>query len=443
MDSNNKLVIMKKVTGFITISLIIASIFSGKAFSQIKEGKSLDKIVAVVGNEIIMKSEVDGYIMAMAQQQPDIDPNDPEIREKVLNNLIDENLVVTKAIEDSVVVTDEEVNQRVDFMISNWVSHYGSEKRVENIMGISLSKLKQDYKELFRKKLLAEKLKQQKFSDITVSPREVKEFYEAHKDTLPQIPPQVKLYQIVKYIEADKDAREETVQLAKRVRDSIIAGGDFAEFAKRYSDDPMTREDGGELGWFEKGKLYPAFEQAAFSLQEDEISLPVETPFGFHIIQTMDKEKNRVFTRHILFKVGETTKDKEKVKDLLTDIKKRVEEGESFRKLAKKYSDDKQTRGFGGKLGKLPLNELPGEMKKVVMDMPEGGVTEPMEYTGDPTKKGYYIIYKKEFYPAHKPNLEDDYEKIEQFAKANKQSKMFEDWIDELRAEMYWEIKKE
>lgn len=410
--------------------------------AQLNEGQSLDKIVAIVGNEIIMQSDIETSILMMASQNPSVDTKSEELRKRILDNLIDEKLMITKAIEDSITVSNEEVEQRLDFLIQSRVQQVGSEKRLEDIYGMSISRLKYEYRDMVKKQMLAQKLQQTKFGEINVSPAEVEEFYKEYKDSLPQIPEQVDIYHIVKNIESDATAKEDAAKLAQRVRDSIVAGGDFAEFAKRHSDDPNTREDGGDLGWFDKGKLYPDFEQAAFALQEDETSLPVETPFGIHIIQTLEKKPNSIHCRHILFKIGQTTDDRENAKNFLLDIKKKVEEGKSFEEFARKHSDDKDTRGFGGSLGKVPLTQLPESVRNTVMELPEGGVTEPMPYNADPTKPAYHIMYKKKYFPEHEASFEDDYKQIELMAKNLKQQELFAKWLEELREEMYWEIKE-
>ena len=413
------------------------------SMAQMQEGETLDRIAAVVGKEIILKSDIDSYVAVAIQQDPSISKDSERLRKEILNNLINENLVVTKAIEDSVQVSDEEVEQRLELLIQQGIRRYGSEKRLEDVYGMSIERLRYEYRDIVRKQLLAETLKRQKFSNIKVTPAEVREFYEEYKDSLPPVPPQVELYHIVRHVETDSSTKMETFRLAKRVRDSIVAGADFGEMARNYSDDPGTKADGGELGWIEKGKLFPEFEKAAFQLQENEISLPVETPFGFHIIQTLEKEEERIKTRHILFKLGQSGTDREEAKNFLLDLKERVlEEGESFEKLAREFSDDKETKGFGGLIGKMTMNELPDETQKIVKDLPEGGISDPMPYNADPTKPAYHILYKKEFIPQHQPNLEEDYKRMEQFAMNKKQNQLYQEWIRELRAELFWEIKE-
>ena len=211
-----------------------------KSNAQVEDGQTIDKIIAIVGEEIVMKSDLDGSLMFLASQNPGIDINDPEVRKMVLDNLINEKILVTKAIEDSIEVADEEVNQQLDYLIQLKVQQLGSEKRVEDVYGISISRLRYEYREEVKKQILSEKFRQQMLGEITTTPKEVEEFYQEYIDSLPMIPAQVELYHIVKNIEADNTAKKDVFKLARAVRDSIINGGDFAEFAKRYSSGPRN-----------------------------------------------------------------------------------------------------------------------------------------------------------------------------------------------------------
>jgi peptidyl-prolyl cis-trans isomerase SurA len=409
---------------------------------QVKSGEVLEKILAVVGNEIITQSDIDGYLMMLQQQNPSLDVKSPAVRNQVLEFMVNEKLVITKAIEDSIQVSDDEVNQRLDYLIQSKVQQYGSEKRLEDVLGISISRLKFEYRDEVRKSILSERLKQTKFGEIKVTPKECEEFYKDYKDSLSILPVQIELYHIVKNVEANATAKEDSYKLAKKIRDSILSGGNFADFAKRYSSDPGTKSEGGELGWVERGKLFPEYEKAAFALQEGEVSLPVETPFGFHIIQTLEKKKESIRTRHILFKFGQTDADKDSTKNLLLELKRRVEAGEKFEDLAKHYSDDKDTKGFGGFIGKALITELPAGVKDILDKLTDGGISDPLPYNADQTKQSFHILYKKKTYPEHKPTLADDYPQIERLAVNFKQNKLYTDWIATLRKEMYWEIKE-
>jgi peptidyl-prolyl cis-trans isomerase SurA len=426
------------VWAFVLIS--VAPLFAQGG--QIQNGQVADKIVAVVGREIVLQSDIDAQLALLQQQNPRMNVRDESVRAKVLDALINEKLLVTKAIEDSIVVTDEEVTQRLDYTIQNLIQQFGSERRVEEVYQHSISWIRREFREEIRKQALSEKLRQQRFMDVKASQREVEDFYAMYKDSLPPTPAQVELHHIVKFVQPTASAKENAIARARQIRDSIVNGGSFAEFAKKYSGDPGSAAAGGDLGWFDKGKLMPEYEKSAYALSPNEISQPVETPFGFHIIQLVDKRKDAVHTRHILIKVGQSGDDTQRAQDTLLNIKSRVAGGESFETLARQYSDDVQTKAFGGALGKIEIERLPPDLKAKIDALPEGGITDPMNYNGDPTKTGYHILLKKAVIPAHPTTLESDFKRIEQMATAYKQNKSYEDWVASLRTSMYWELKK-
>ena len=414
---------------FVSSIVIVLSAFSLYA----QQSQVLDKIIATVGREIVLQSDIEGRIAMFLQQNPKVNPSDPELRKQVLESLINERLMVTKAVEDSIAVMDEEINQSLDFMMQNLMQTYGSEKRVEDLYGMSISRIRKNYRDEVRKQLLVERLQQQKFMGVKCTNREVEDFYNQYRDSIRAIPASVELAHIVKHIKPSADAKEEVKRLALKIRDSILKGVDFAELAKRHSGDPGSASTGGDLGWVDKGKFVAEYERAAYDLQSGETSQPIESPFGFHIIQTIEKRKDASHTRHILLKLGGSADDKSRVEKILIDLKERVEKSESFEDLAKQYSDEKETQGFGGSMGVIELNRLPADLKSIVETLPEGGVSQPLPYMADPTKPSLHIILKKKNIAEHSPSLSSDFKKIEQMALQQKQAKLMDSFLKELR----------
>jgi peptidyl-prolyl cis-trans isomerase SurA len=414
---------------FVSSIVIVLSAISLYA----QQSQVLDKIIATVGREIVLQSDIEGRIAMFLQQNPKVNPSDPELRKQVLESLINERLMVTKAVEDSIAVMDEEINQSLDFMMQNLMQTYGSEKRVEDLYGMSISRIRKNYRDEVRKQLLVERLQQQKFMGVKCTNREVEDFYNQYRDSIRAIPASVELAHIVKHIKPSADAKEEVKRLALKIRDSILKGVDFAELAKRHSGDPGSASTGGDLGWVDKGKFVAEYERAAYDLQSGETSQPIESPFGFHIIQTIEKRKDASHTRHILLKLGGSADDKSRVEKILNDLKERVEKSESFEDLAKQYSDEKETQGFGGSMGVIELNRLPADLKSIVETLPEGGVSQPLPYMADPTKPSLHIILKKKNIAEHSPSLSSDFKKIEQMALQQKQAKLMDSFLKELR----------
>ena len=401
----------------------------------------VEGIVAIVGREIILKSDVDGQLEVMAQRDPRMNKKDPSLRKAILDQLINERLIVTKAIEDSVDVQDEEITQRMEYQIQMLVQQYGSEKRIEDLYGMSMSRIRKDFRDEIRKRLLVEKIQGEKFGEVKASRSDVEAFFTRYKDSIPQINDRVDLYHIVKYVTASSEKNKEAQGLALRIRDSIVKGGSFSDFARRYSGDPVSAANGGDLGTVEKGKFVPAFESAAFALEANEMSQPIETPFGWHIIQLISKTSQTITCRHILIRVGQSDEDREVVKKQLADIRERVKNGEDFEALAKKFSEEKETQGFGGAMGQIDLQRLPEDMRKSIAAMNDGDVTEPLPYAADPTKPGFHILWRKKFLKQHFPTLEEDFKQLEQMASMEKRQRLEQEWIQELRKKLYWEVR--
>jgi peptidyl-prolyl cis-trans isomerase SurA len=438
-----------KTAVYIAIGILAAT--TGSFAQSVSQGQTLDKIVAIVGREIIMKSDLDAQMQVMKQMDTKLDINDPEKRKIVLNMLIDENLVIMKAIEDSIEVTEEELENQWNYWLQRLIENYGSKERIENIYHKSIDNLKFQYRDIIKKQLLGEHMTRRKLGTITISAREVREFYEQYKDSIPTIPAKIELYHIVRNVEVKGDVKEDLRAKARKIRDSILAGGDFEDFAKRYSADTYSGANGGDLGWVNRNKFYPEFEKAAFTLQKGEISSPVETPFGFHIIQSIEKKDDAIHVRHILLKFEDTETNKLKAVEFLKELKAKIDSGAKFEDLAHVYSDETETKGFGGKMGKfpVPLNPTsmfpydftPSNLDEIIAKMKTGDVSQPMPYKPDP-KPSFRIIYKKSFVPEHKPDIDNDYEDLEKIAKNFKQRKLQQEWVNELRKQMYWEIKE-
>lgn len=433
---------MLSIVRCVVVCLVLTCVGAVQGWAQLGEGQSVDKIVAVAGNEVVLLSDLQTQMALLAQQDPTLAQtlSDSAMGRRILDALINEKLILAKAIEDSVVVTDEEITERLEFQIRALAQQLGSEKRIEEVYGMSLARIRRDFRDEIRKQMLTERKRQQKFFEVKPSQREVEEFFAEYRDSIPPIPAQYELYHIVKYVEASSSAKDDARLQAKRIRDSILAGGSFADFARRYSADAGSAASGGELGFVEKGKLVPEYEKIAYALQPNEISDPVETPFGFHIIQLIEKRATAVNTRHILCKVGQSNDDVELVKAKLNLLKQEVKAGKSFEQLAKEHSDDDESKAFGGSLGEVDATRL-GELRGIVDNLADGGVSEPVPYAGSPTKVGFRIVYRKSLIPEHVATLSGDFKRVEQYATLYKRNKMYETWVQELRKTMYWEIK--
>ncbi|GAB5464651.1 MAG: peptidylprolyl isomerase [Candidatus Kapaibacteriales bacterium] len=405
-----------------------------------KAGQSLDRIVAIVGDEVVMQSDIDGELAQAMMQNPNLDPSDITVRKEILDLIINQKLKIAQAIKDSIEVSNDDVDMRWNQALMGMKQRYGSEARIEEIYGKPISTLRYEYRDEIKNSILAERLTQMKMMDIEVSPIEVTNFYEEYKDSLAQIPEKPIIRHLVKYLGADTETKEKAKKRALMVRDSIIAGADFGVMASNFSEDPGTRTAEGSLGWTKKGSLVPEYEKAAYSLQVGEISQPVESPFGYHVIRLDGKRVDEVNTSHILIKIEQSQSSKESTYSFLSSIEDSLNAGISFETLVERYSEDKTTVGYGGMVDQQQFVYFSSDAKLAVDKLGEGELSKPFIYTQSPTKPAYHIIYKEEVVPAHKPSPEQDYLLLKQMATMKKRQELLQEWSKELRENLYWEI---
>ncbi len=417
--------------------LIFAILISINLWAQ----EVLDKIVAVVDNEIIMQSELDFQTNIMIAQQR-VDPSNKNIKSQILNSLIEEKLLYAQAKLDSITVTDEEINRQVDYRIELFTQNYGSRERVEQMYGMSIEKIKREMRDDVKKYLMAETLKQKKFGLIEATRSEVEKFYLTYKDSLGLIPEKYKIAHIFINPKASEKVKLRSKEFALALIDSIKSGKDFAELAKKYSEDPGSAVLGGDLGFTKRGKLVPEFEAAAFALEEGQISQPVETVFGFHIIQLLEKRGESIHARHILIKIKNDEDADLRAIEILNDIRDSLRTGKNtFEYYAKKYSDDKETAKLGGLLGTFELGQLDKSLLDAVGKLKSGEVSFPKRVEIGQTIYGYHIVYLINKTPEHKANIDNDYNEIKQAAELHKQQKLYSDWMKELKQNIFWEIR--
>ncbi len=423
---------MKQLLVFL---LIVLPLLPGIAGAQSSGGRVLDRVVAVIGDEIITESELQLQLL-QAKAQTD----DPDIRRRVIDAMMNDKLVLAQAVIDSVEVPEEEVTRRLDMQIKQMTRYYGSERRLEQVAGMSVSEMKREYRDDIRKRLMIEMIQQQKFGTMDVTHREVLEFFETYRDSLPPVPEQVELRQIAMFPRVIESFRAQARQQAESLLDSITAGVPFEELARRHSDDPGSARNGGNLGLARRGVFVKEFEEAAFALEPGEVSDVVETQFGFHIIKLLEKAGEAVRAQHILIKVEKTGESDQIVIDSLNALRQRILDGADFEEMAKQYSEDEETRKFGGALGLVEVQELSDDMKEIQQELREGDISEPVKIDLD-RDYAYAIVQLVRRIPPHPATLEDDYQRIANFAKIFKQNREYEQWLQSIKENVYWEVR--
>ncbi|MCK5571171.1 MAG: peptidylprolyl isomerase, partial [Bacteroidetes bacterium] len=345
---------------------ILTLLLAGPAFPQ-----TLDRIIAVVDDELILESELTAQVEFFALNNR-VDPNTPGLREQVLESMVSEKLIVAKAIEDSITVTDEEVRQQLEAVLQQRIQQVGSEARLEELYGMPISRIRREFRDEMRKNLIAERLQQERFGQATIGRHEVEEFYQIYKDSLPRVSEEVELAHIFRRPQASEDARTATRAKMQLLLDSIKAGADFSDIARRHSEDPGSATEGGDLGLVRRGLFVKEFESAVFSLSEGQMSGIIKTQFGLHVVQLLERRGDAVRARHILLKMERSQADDDSTIAFLGQLRQRAMEGEDFAELARKYSEDTETNLVGGQLGTFELENLDANLYDTVTPLKEG-----------------------------------------------------------------------
>lgn len=423
---------MKQVCKFLMyFSLLIPAILSAQTL--------IDRIVAVVDKEIITESELNERVTFLAMQNR-IDPNQAGLRMQVLDGLVSEKLILAQALIDSVEVTDDEVTRALDQQVANLVRQLGSEQRVEQMYNKSINRIKREYRTEIKNQLLVQKIRQQREATLTVTHHEVEDFFTSFKDSLPQVPEEFELSHLYIVPRPDTAVETKTRMVMQSILDSIHAGGDFADFARRYSTDPGSAASGGDLGWEKRGVYVREFEETVFGLKEGEVSPIVKTQFGFHIIQLLGRRGESVHARHILMKIEKGPASDSAAVDTLRALQQRALKGESFSELAKRYSEDEDTKTVGGDLGTLTADQLQPDFASQIKEIKAGEISEPLR-TLVGSSYGFHIIWMRKRTEPHAINLHDDFKRIEQLALYMKRNKQNAAWIDELKKTIYVDIR--
>lgn len=422
---------MRTVFSIATITLLCSV--------AVAQPQVLDKIVAIVDEHVILESELTGQIQFLAMNNR-IDPKTPGLREQVLQNMINEQLIIAQAKVDSVTVSDEEVQQQLDAQIQSRVQQVGSEAKLEEIYGMPISKIKREYRDEMRNNLLVQRMQQQHFQGMQVGRYEVEDFYHKYRDSLPPVPEEVELSRIYIVPKPTPAALAQARAKAEALLDSLKAGADFAELAKKYSQDPGSAQQGGDLGLVRRGQFVKEFETAVFGLQEGQISPIVQTEFGFHIIQLVERRGDAVHARHILIRVEKSKSGDSITVALLDSLRMLALNGQSFAELAKKYSEDKETNLVGGSLGTVQYDQLDKTWLPYLDSLKNGQISTPFRVTAG-ASYGYQIVLMQKRTPAHQMTLATDYHKIEALALNLKRTKEYQEWMEQLRKEIFWQVK--
>lgn len=405
----------------------------------ISSAQTADKILAIVGRDhIILQSELDG---AMSQAvQPGTDVTE-EMRCQMLQQMILQKMLVEQAARDSVVVSEDEVEGSLDNKIRYYISLYGSKERMEQAAGKTVFQLKEENREVIRESMLAEKMQGQIMQHIKITPAEVQIFYKSIPvDSLPFFPAMVEMGQIV----IDPEVSPELEQYARKkledIRNQIVKdSANFEALATINSEDPGSRDNGGDLGVMNRKDVVPEFAAAAFKLQNGEISPIVKTKFGYHIIQMVKRQGEDAHLRHILIKPQHTTADYDKALLKLDSVRAELVAGKlTFQEAVGKYATDDMSKRTGGMIvdmqtgaTQMEIDKLDPVLALMIDTLKPGNFSAPQIFEQPGGGKSCRIVFMKNITTPHKANLKDDYSKLQEVALQHKKSMEMEKWVAE------------
>jgi peptidyl-prolyl cis-trans isomerase SurA len=410
--------------------------------------QTVDAIIVKLDNQIVLRSDLENiYQQELARAEGK--PLPPNVKCQILESIVLNKLMLAKAEVDSVVVDDDQVKGELDRRMAYFVQQIGSEQKLEEYYKKPLKQLKDDLRPQVKEQLIQQKMQEEIAGKVTVTPREVRQFFSRiPKDSLPYYSTEVEVGQIIKYAQINQKAKQETQAKLNDIRARIIAGEDFEKLAKEFSQDPGSAAQGGYLGFFKRRELVPEYEAAALRLEPGQLSPIVESQFGFHLIQLIERKGETFSTRHILLKPATGSSDVSEAAVQLSKIRKRIlADSITFAKAAKDVSDDKNTSGNGGLIQNpqdrsnyLPLDKVDPAIFFIIDTMKVGSITPPMPYRTDDGKDAMRILWLKSNAPPHQANLQDDYQKIAAAALNEKKNKALDEWFKKNRGDVYIEV---
>lgn len=426
--------------------LIIALLFISS--NLMAQKKIVDKVVAIVGDNIILKSEIDQqyaqYIMQGTKP-------DPDLRCYIMHGMLSQKLLTKQAAIDSIMVDDEDVNNEVDRRMRTMISRAGGEERLEEFLGRPIILYKDEIRPDIREQLVAQKMQAKITEKVEVTPLDVRTFFEAiPKDSLPTYNTEVEIGEIVVYPKLTKSEKEFYKDKLEALRLRVKNGDNFATLARLYSQDPGSAREGGELPFFDRHTMAKEFTSWAFKLKPGELSPVFETEFGFHFLEVMERRGENVKARHILIIPESPASALERAKIEIDSVyQKVVDKKIDFSTAASLYSGSNDTKYNGGMMLNyesssrttfIPTDKLDPSVFMIIDTMQVGSYSKPELFTDARGKKGYRFLYLRSKIPPHTANLEQDLPKIKEAAFEDKVSRAVSEWFEKRKKATYIKI---
>lgn len=403
----------------------------------------VDKVVAVVGNNPVLLSQVKFQTEQLKAQ------SSVKSECEVLEELLFQKMLFTQGQLDSVDINDKQIDAELDRRIRYYTQQFGSEAELEKFYGKSVDKIKDDFRDNVRETLLAQNVQSKIASNVMVTPAEVRKFYNTIPvDSLPFINSEIELAHIVMQPEVSANEKLAVKEKLNKLRERVNAGEDFGALAVAYSEDPGSAKLAGDLGFMGRGQLVPEFEAAAFALKGKEVSTIVETQFGFHIIQLIERRGEQINVRHILISAKTSGEDIAVAYTKMDSVYNLLQKDSlKFDAAVVKFTTEKETKYSGGKLTnmqtgttKFENTDLDQQTFYAVDKLKVGEYTKPIPYTTADGKKSYRIIKLLTRSEPHRVNLKDDYQRLQNQAISTKQQTLLLNWIKKKKQTLYIKV---
>lgn len=439
---------MKK-NNFLIKTTVLLLLFSFNFIRSTFSQEVIDKVIAVVGGDMILSSDIEQEVMRLKMQGS---LPEGDVKCQILEQLLVQKLLLNQSKVDSLTPNVAVIENEIDRRLKYFVNQIGSEKALENYFHKSMYEIKDDLREVIREQQLTQQMRQKVVDKITVTPSEIKRFYKTvPSDSLPIIPEQYELQEISMYPPSSAEAKFRVKEKLLDLRSRILKGERFSMLAMAYSEDLGSAKKGGELGFRTRDEFVKSFSDVAFNLADGQVSQIVETEYGFHIIQMIEKRNNQVNVRHILLKPQFSSdmllEAQNKLDSIATLIKK---DSLSFEKACIKYSEDKKSKMNGGLVVNSANNSKYFEKEQlqpsdyyVIKELKKGGVSAPFESRDEHANVIFKIIKIKDIVPSHKANLNDDYDTIQEMTKQSREQEVFMQWVKDKLKVTYIKIDPE
>ncbi|MEM6646693.1 MAG: peptidylprolyl isomerase [Bacteroidota bacterium] len=435
-----------------TLSLALLVCVIGTIPLRAQDAQVIDRIVAVVGDRIVLKSEVDALTGQVAQQQQI--PSNAELWTTTLNEIIDTNVLTIHAERDTTIeITNDQIEQQLDQRLAAMTAQVGSEEMVEAALGKSIPEIRLDLQDDIRDQMLAETMRQRKLANLRVTPTEVRQWFKQFEgEELPMIPELVRVAHIVRFPEITEEAKADANEVLTAIRDRVIAKeATFEDMAEAFSEDPGSATNGGRYADRPLSQYTPNFAAVASQMANvpGAISQIFETEFGLHILRVNEVRGEIYDLNHILVGYDFSKADPTAAIEYLNTVRDSIlTQDMPFELMAKRHSEEQQSAPIGGRVtdprsGERDLVvEALGLKWKTALDQVEvGDISEPSEVDLLNERVGYHIILLQRRVAEHAWNLETDYERLEQYALQEKQFNALREWLQILRKDVYIDIR--